>query len=309
MRLGILGTMVWDRIEHPHGPPVERWGGIAYSLAAAAAALPPGWTIRPILKVGRDLADAARAFVDSVPGADVDAGWIETAAPNNRVRLRYRDAQDREEILTGGVSPWTWEELAPRLDGLDALFVNLVSGFELDLETASRLRGEAGGPVYADLHSLLLGVDESGHRVPCPLDRPGDWLAAFDLVQMNEAELALAAGEEDPWALAERAVVDGTTAVLVTRGAAGASVLAARWGPAPWTGVAGAVERRDIPLANPAPAGDPTGCGDVWGATCFVSLLRGEPLLDAARSANQAAERNARHRGADGLYTFLRSDT
>ena len=41
-RLGILGTFVWDRIwtlaDQEAGRPFETWGGMAYSLAAAAAA-------------------------------------------------------------------------------------------------------------------------------------------------------------------------------------------------------------------------------------------------------------------------------
>jgi hypothetical protein len=56
------------------------------------------------------------------------------------------------------VPPWRWAELEPLLDGLDALYVNLISGFELDLDAATRLRGAVPGPIYGDLHSLLLGV-------------------------------------------------------------------------------------------------------------------------------------------------------
>ena len=51
MRLGILGTMVWDRIHARHGrtEPVEEWGGISYALAAAVSAAPPGTTeVRPL---------------------------------------------------------------------------------------------------------------------------------------------------------------------------------------------------------------------------------------------------------------------
>jgi sugar/nucleoside kinase (ribokinase family) len=52
-----------------------------------------------------------------------------------------------------------------------------------------------------------------------------------------------------------------------------------------------------------------TGCGDVWGATCFVALVRGQPLASALAAANRAAARNAEHRGADGLHTFLMEAT
>ena len=51
---------------------------------------------------------------------------------------------------------------------------------------------------------------------------------------------------------------------------------------------------------------DPTGCGDVWGATYFSRLLAGDNLGDAIRAAHRAAARNVEHRGASGLADHLR---
>jgi sugar/nucleoside kinase (ribokinase family) len=55
-------------------------------------------------------------------------------------------------------------------------------------------------------------------------------------------------------------------------------------------------------------AGDPTGCGDVWGATHFSRLLAGDKLTDAILAANRAASRNVEHRGATGLANHLRGE-
>ncbi len=299
MRLAILGTMVWDLIDHPAGDQVERWGGISYSLAAAAASLPTGWSIRPIIKVGNDFVDQARTFLQALPGLEWPGGVVETAEPNNRVHLRYHDTEHRHECLTGGVPPWGWEELAPRLGGVDALFVNLVSGFELALDTAEQLRAGFHGLLYADLHSLLLGLGTGGHRVPRRLPDRDRWLRAFDFVQMNEQELALVAGDDDPASLGESAWRDGLRAILVTRGARGAEVRRPD---------GESVRTTVIPAAAGGTRGDPTGCGDVWGGTCFVALTTGASVEDAARRANRAAARNLRHRGADGLHAHLRGE-
>ena len=51
--------------------------------------------------------------------------------------------------------------------------------------------------------------------------------------------------------------------------------------------------------------GDPTGCGDVWGATLFSRLLAGDDLEDAMRTANGYAARNVAHMGARGLTDHL----
>ena len=297
MTLGILGSMVLDTIEHPDAPLVQRWGGISYSLAAAAAALPHGWTLRPILKVGDDLVDDARAFLATLPGLDPVTGFATTTRPNNRVRLRYVDRHHRHEFLTGGVPPWTWDELVPRLDGVDALFVNLISGFELDLGTAARLRAAVPGLLYVDLHSLLLDVADGGLRRPRALPDADRWVSAFDVVQVNEPELALVAGADAPLDFARRAVTAGLRAFLVTRGPEGALVIERGDGK---------VRETALPLETTWPGSDPTGCGDVWGATCFIRLVDGDELPAAARAANRAAARNVAHRGADGLYQHLK---
>ena len=62
----------------------------------------------------------------------------------------------------------------------------------------------------------------------------------------------------------------------------------------------------DVPR-DPGP-GDPTGCGDVWGATYFSRLLAGDKLGDAMRAAARAAALNVGHRGATGLANFLRGE-
>ncbi|HEX6938546.1 MAG TPA: hypothetical protein VF158_03980 [Longimicrobiales bacterium] len=321
-RLGILGTMVWDRIYARDGrvEPVEEWGGLAYALAAAAAARPEGWGITPIVKVGRDLAERAGRFLHSLPGLDFEAGLHVVPEPNNRVELRYLDGVRRTERLTGGVPPWRWDELEPIVRGLDALYVNFISGFEMELDTASRLRLAFPGPIYADVHSLLLGVGAGGQRMYRPLDAWREWLRCFDVVQANEDELAwLAYAWGDPWRFAAEVIGEAPRLLLVTLGARGAAYVASpafrpdpmSWrrggglAAAPELGVPGAARSERVAIVTEPREGDPTGCGDVWGATCFCKLLGGASLEEAMRAANRAAARNVEHRGATGLHLFL----
>jgi hypothetical protein len=235
------------------------------------------------------------------------------------VELRYIDRERRAERLTGGVGPWTWPEIEPLLEDLDALYINFISGFELQLETAQRLRLSFGGPIYADLHSLLLGVDASGLRVPRPLEAWREWLRCFDVVQVNEEELGtLAEAWGDPWRFAAEIVGDELRLLIVTLGARGTAYIAApaaaghplSWRPAglllrPLMHGGGAVNSERIPAPPTRADGDPTGCGDVWGATFFCRLLAGDDLQAAMRAANVAAARNVGHHGATGLREHL----
>ena len=314
--------MVWDRIHARDGraAPVEEWGGISYALAAATAAAPPEWTLTPIIKVGSDLAEQAFRFLRSLPGADVETGVRIVNAPNNRVELRYTDSERRAERLTGGVPPWTWDELAPVVAQLDALYINFISGFELELETALRLRHEFSGPIYADLHSIFLAVEADGLRTPRPLDAWREWLRCFDAVQVNEDELGLLAHawSGDPWRFAAEMVNDDLKLLLVTMGQRGAAYVASdafHGQPLEWqrtppfrhplVAPRGAARSERVAVSDGVRTGDPTGCGDVWGATFFTRMVAGADLHTAMRVANEAAARNVQHRGATGLHLFL----
>ena len=312
LRLGILGTFVWDRIwtleDQAAGRAFESWGGVAYSLAAAAAARPQGWQVVAVARVGEDLVEEARAFCATLPGVDAEAAVVAAPEANNRVELRYTDDARRGERLTGGVEAWTWEELAPRVAGLDALYVNYVTGFEMGLEATERLRASFAGPLYSDLHSLFLGCPGAGTRQMRHLPEWERWAACFDAVQLNDDELRMLAPGPD----AARVLMDaGPRVVAVTHGAEGASLLRRDGTPADplgWPagrgGAPGRAAGRRYP-SNPA-AGDPTGCGDVWGATFFASLLGGRGWDGAVAAAHSAAARKMGVRGTSRLYEHLR---
>ena len=309
-RVGVVGALVWDEI-HGRDPlvaPVEEWGGIAYALAGMDAALPTDWEIVPLIKVGQDLASEAARFLATLERLAPNARCVEVPVANNRVTLRYQSTERRCERMSGGVPAWTWPELGPMVADLDALYVNFISGFEMCLGTAEALRHGFKGPIYADLHSLFLGMGADGVRVLQPLPNAPTWFSFFDVVQLNEEEMEQLGG--DPLVLASEALGAGVSLLNVTVGARGV-IYVARPG---FDGFATEIDTptgaiRTARIAPPAvDATDPTGCGDVFGATCFARLLAGDNVHAALTAANAAAARNATFRGAGGLPRHLRGE-
>ena len=323
-RVGVIGTFVWDVIHgrDARSVPVEEWGGITYTLSALDAALPEDWEIVPIVKVGADFAQRSREFLATLRRLAPDAAPVEVPYLGHRVELRYYDEERRTEVLTGAIPGWSWLGLKPLLDEarLDALYVNFLSGWELDLETAQLLRQHFRGPIHCDLHMLVMAVQPDGLRTPRPIPYVAEWCACFDILQMNEDEMATIA--PDPMSLAATALAAGVSCLLVTLGKRGAVFFAApgferlcdlpaRGGlstaPRGGTGALGAIRSALVPSEN-VKSGDPTGCGDVWGATYFSRMVAGDKLGDAMTAAARAAARNVGHRGATGLAAHLRGE-
>ncbi len=317
-KIGIVGSLVWDLIygRDPLAPPVEEWGGIAYALAGLDASLPRDWEIVPLIKVGRDLGREAQQLLGGLTRLTPGGRCVEVTAPNNRVVLHYQSTERRCERMAGGVPGWTWTELGPMVRDLDAVYVNFISGFELCLGTAQALRQGFPGPLYADFHSLFLGMQQDGMRVLQPLPQAAEWFGCFDVVQLNEDEMRQLS--PDPLSLSAQALQTGVSLLAVTLGPRGVAYVAAPGfdGLAQRGLGAAGQQQHTAPLsvrtaliqAPSVETIDPTGCGDVFGAAAFARLLAGDTVEAALRHATRLAARNAGFRGATGLASHLRGE-
>ena len=310
-RVGVIGSLVWDEIHgrDPAAGVVEEWGGIAYALAGLDASLPDGWEIVPLIKVGQDLAPKAREFLGSLQRLAPGSRCVEVPVANNRVVLHYHSAERRAERMSGGVPGWTWPELGPMVRDLDALYLNFISGFELARGTALALRQGFAGPIYADFHSLLLGMQGDGMRMLQPLAEAQSWFGCFDVIQVNEEEMGQLG--PDPLSLAAAMLGAGVSALIVTLGARGAVYVAREEGIVRRGGSAaphGPLRTALVPAVPVDDPVDPTGCGDVFGGAVFSRLLAGDPLPAAVVAGTQAAARNVSFRGASGLSRHLRGE-
>lgn len=297
MKLGVVGSLVWDEIHgrDPAAPPVEEWGGVAYALGGLDAALPDDWEIVPLIKVGRDLAPEAAEFLRSLRRVAPGARFVEVPVPNNRVVLHYASADRRCERMAGGVPGWTWPELGPMVRDLDALYINFISGFELCLGTAQALRQGFEGPIYADVHSLFLGMQHDGYRVLRPLPDAAGWFACFDVVQVNEDEMRQLS--PDPLAMSVDVLGAGVSLLVVTLGPRGAAYVAAPgfdgWGahglaPAKAAGLAGAHQKSAEPGRPKGGPGRRT--VGLSGGPAPLSEVPGEAEAPAAAEAPASTE-------------------
>ncbi len=268
----------------------------------------------PAIRLGADLAESGLALLGSLQRVD-DLHFVRIVPePNNRVELRYRNRTERHEILSGGVSGWSPDDIDTLLSSLDAIYVNFISGNEMTLPGATRIRDRMEGPSWADLHSLFLGVAEGGARTPRLFPRVRRWAQCFDTVQMNEPEFALfvrgiagAGASRNPdleiaqtRAAVAEALGGRLSRIAVTRGEQGVTLFARN------AASGSALQRTRVPVPGGGQReGDPTGCGDIWGASCFAGLLGGLETVAAARRANRVASLNPACTGAMEIHATL----
>ncbi len=190
-----------------------------------------------------------------------------------RFENRYRKGKRRQRILSVGASipeARVREAVRELPNGAGVLYAPVAS----ELDGAWTFPRPVGGLAGILPQGLLRSVGPGGVvRVSWPTGLAAR-LESLDLVALSREELP-------PFPL-------GSRLLAVTDGKRGASLI--REGHAPLA----------VP-AVPARERDPTGAGDVFGATLFLGLLEGLPPASAGRLAAAAAGLAVEKPGVDGV--------
>src|SRR5689334_12965855 len=155
-RIGIIGQPCIDEIIAPNGELTSQaFGGIFYSYAAAERAvresgadvefLPLTWTSNPDR-------EAILPFYAVLPHFKDLSKLFPADSLTNRVRLVYTDDTHRTEHCPVILPPMTPEELSwVDLASLDGLFINMISGFDISLETLKWIRKQTDAYIHLDI--------------------------------------------------------------------------------------------------------------------------------------------------------------
>lgn len=297
-KIALLGTINRDTIRTPDGTETESYGGILYSLLPLSAIAGDTAEIYPVVNVGEDMQDVVTGFLEPCGNVRFD-GVVFVPDKNTHCFIVYDEAGNKQETLLGGVPALTVDRIAPFLS-CDALIVNFITGMELELETLQKVRAAREAPIFMDLHSLTLGMNDERRRFWRVPPRWEDWIACTDVIQMNEQEAALLAGapldsDADTIAFGERILDNGSRILLITRNANGSHAVYRENG------------RTVLHHSPPQPAGAPqdeTGCGDVFLMGFMTSYLDTGDPVEASRFANTLAGINVTLRGIDGVRRF-----
>lgn len=194
-RIGIIGAPCIDEIVAPDKVLAERQlGGVLFSYAAME---------RFAMQHKLEVEFVPLAFVSEPDAPLLEPLYSKLAhfnfayAPrteelSNRVQLVYYDDTHRTEHCPHILPSLTQEHLPqPLLESLDGLFINMISGFDISLDTMRYIRTNTKAYIHLDIHALVLGelsTDPAAPRALCGVKDWQEWMTACDSVQLNEVE-------------------------------------------------------------------------------------------------------------------------
>ncbi len=290
----------------------KQFGGILYSLVSLAVISQNEAEIYPVMNLGSDEFENLTGFLSGFQNINADC-IRKTEHKTRIVNLYYKDklsvlnistkkTYDREENSTEPTLPVEYELIVDKLQELNGILVNMVSGVDLELQTFQKIRENFGGHIHMDLHNLVMQTFADGTRKQMPVKDWQKWIDCCDTLQMNESEFALFSGDNlNEYETADKILSQGKVkAIVITRGRLGVSLYERKKKDA-----AGEtyfdLDRTDIPSVESSDFVDSTGCGDVFASGFFFKYLSGRDLNKALHYANRLAGRNASLHGVEDL--------
>ncbi|MFA6980742.1 MAG: carbohydrate kinase family protein [Ignavibacteriaceae bacterium] len=164
------------------------------------------------------------------------------------------------------------------LDKFDGIFINMITGFDINVDDVQQIRKNYDGPIYLDIHSMARGIDDNYRRDFRKIPEVEKWIASVDIVQANEHELFTLSEKISEKEIAKELLQRGARIILVTKSAHGASVYTMKNGEV----FSLSIPRIQIETRNKV------GCGDVFGAAFFSSYIKDKNMEKAFTLANIA---------------------
>jgi hypothetical protein len=273
MKLFVIGHSVEDHITSAEGEIIKP-GGIFYTALALTA-----------IKKDDEIflctsAEKENYSLFSEVYGKCNSGFIQFTDPIPKVLLTIHGEKEREEryknISRNLEIPYS------RLKEFDGILINMITGYDINLDQLKEIRKNFSGIIYMDIHTLSRGMGHHGHRGFRQIENFPEWASCIDIIQANEMELKTLTdktGDED---IVREILSYGTRQILLTKGSAGAYLFYLLKGGLNFI----------FKSAAKVKAENKIGLGDVFGAVYFYNYIKTNDLyhsLDAAVTASGLA--------------------
>jgi len=271
MKLLIVGHSVVDRINYKGNKELKP-GGIFYSTIA----------LRYLAEQDNEIfLCSSMCKKDEYLFKDiyemVDTEYVRYTDNIPTVKLAIYDDKEREETY----SNITQNLALPMkdLNKFDGIFINMITGFDINQKQIEDVRKKFKGLIYFDVHTLSRGVSEDMKRNFRKIPDFNKWAENIDILQVNEEEIRTISDEKKEIDIVREMFSYGITILIVTKDEQGARSYF--------------IEQNEIKSvfisAIKVKVLNKVGCGDVFGAVFFYNYIRNGDIIDSLKAANFAA--------------------
>jgi len=210
--------------------------------------------------------------------------FIQFSGPIPKVLLTIHGEKEREERYKNINK--SLEIPYDKLNDFDGILINMVTGFDIELEQLKKIRQNFSGIIYLDVHTLSRGMNHHGHRGFRQIENFKYWAECVDIIQVNEFEIKTLSDKTSDDEIANEILHSGTRQIILTKGALGAAVYYLQNG-----------ELNSIfqPVSK-VNLGNKIGLGDVFGAVYFYNYIKTGDLFSSLQksvfTSGLAAEQN-----------------
>jgi sugar/nucleoside kinase (ribokinase family) len=207
----------------------------------------------------------------------VDTEYVHYVDNIPTVKLTVYDDKERDETYSN-----ITQNLALPMNDLnkfDGIFINMITGFDINLKQMEEVRKEFNGLIYFDVHTFSRGVSDDMKRNFRRIPGFDKWAKNVDILQVNEEEIQTISDEKEEIDIVLEMFSYGIRLLIVTKDEHGARAYF--------------MEENEIKSvfisAIKVKVLNKVGCGDVFGAVFFYNYIRKTDIIDSLMAANFAA--------------------
>lgn len=271
MKLLVIGHTVKD-VFTLHGRVNMKPGGIFYSVLTLSNLIDKIDSIFLATSLDEENAPLFESVYSSVK-----KDFFEKVESIPKVNLMHKENMEREEI---------YENITNNLNlsvqdfsSFDGILINMITGFDINLEQMKNIRKNYKGIIYFDVHTMSRGLDENYRREFRKIPDFSEWAKSIDILQTNERELLTLSDKKDKLEIISELFSYGIKIVIVTKDERGARIFSMKKNEIIST-FASSIK---VDVKNKI------GCGDVFGATFFYNYIRSMDDINSLHAANKAA--------------------
>lgn len=273
MKLLYIGQSVEDYI-YIDEQIINKGGGLLYSVAGIISFLESEDEIYPVTQISKETKHLFENIYKNVKGNYISI--VDQIPQNHLILYKNKERDEKYKYITQKIDI---KSLNIDFSSYDGILLNMITGFDIDLDDLFYIRKKYDKVIYLDVHTLARGIDENYQRYFRKIENFDKWIKEIDIMQANENEILYVSPFDDLDKIVKYLFDNGLSLLLLTLGEKGSKIYYKD----------GEKISEIIVNAFNSYSQNTVGCGDTFGSVFFYHYLKTKDLVLSAEIASKAA--------------------